>query len=170
MESIMDVEGGRLRAQRTGQLAATGDRHVQSRKARSEQCQCLEQISVTLYRVQIADRHDQLIRVRQPQLSEKGRFPRWEVPHAVRNGDQTVRAQQQISAQLTREAVRHGNDSIAHSRREPQSVPPTPPFGIVAAAMHGENVWYAGPSSCPRTIHGHGELMTMRECHSVTTE
>src|SRR2546421_11352158 len=143
---------------------------MQSREARGEKCKSWEQVGVPLYRAKIAARHDQLIRVRQPQLLAKRRLTRWEVPPAVRKGDQTVRAQQQISAQLTREAVRHCNDRIAHSRREPQSDPPTPPFGVVAAPMHGENVWYSGPSSCPRTIHGHGELMTMREGHSVTTE
>ena len=68
MEAIANLERMRASEQRTFQLTATSDRHVQPRQALGDQCQRLQEIAVAFYRVQVADRDGQLIAVAEPQL------------------------------------------------------------------------------------------------------
>src|SRR5882762_11746615 len=167
MEASGHLEATRLCEQRIGQLTTTGDRHVQLRKAGAEKCEGFEQVGVTLHWVQIADRNDQLIGSRQAQLfPERGLRDR-HLPYAVRDGHHTISAQPHIASQVLGQDMRDGNDRVAQRRRNTQSDAAPQAFGVVATAVHREQMWDSRTAGGPRAVHGHREFMTVRQYDTV---
>ena len=159
-----------LPLERARQLAATRDRDVQLRVGRRELSQGFEQVGVPLHRIEVAHGHHQPIGVREGELAAQRGPNGGSEPHAVGDRGDPRRPNPEIVAQLGHERLGHGDEAAAHrdcgAEREPAPEPP----GVVAAAMHRDEVWNAGPSGGPGAVDGRIELVTVREIDLVVAE
>ena len=120
--------------------------------------------------VEVADGHDEVILGRQRELGTYRRLGERVEADAVGNGRDPGGADPQVATQLAGERLGHRDDTPAQSRRGPKGELAAQPPGVVAAAVHRDDVRHAGTPGGPCTVEGHRELVTVREIDPVAPE
>src|SRR2546428_2800078 len=114
--------------------------------------------------------HDALPIWRQRELGSYRRLGERVEAAALGNRRDPRGADPQVATQLPGEHLGHGDDTAAQPRRGPEGELAAQPPGVVAAAVHRDDVRHARPAGGPSAVEGHRELVTVREIDPVAPE
>ena len=79
-------------------------------------------------------------------------------------------AEVSFGPQVPGELTGNGDDARREREGEAQREAAAEPFGIIAAAVHRDDMRHAGAPGSPRSVHRPRELVTVRDRDAVTPE
>ncbi len=119
-----------------------------------QQSHGVDQVLMTLDRVQIPDRHEQTIVWPEPELiAQRGAFTR-QISHTVGDRRDLRTCYPQIATHLVGKTVRDGDGPAAERDRGAHREPPLQPARVIPAAVHGDDMVDAGKPRGPAAVNG----------------
>src|SRR6185503_8840064 len=100
MNSLAETKRPRLRDQSVSGASASADCHMYMLIMGTEQVQCLDEVPVTLDRIQIADGHDEPVVRFEPQLGTQAGLRRSDGSNAVQNCVDSTSINVQVGADV----------------------------------------------------------------------
>src|SRR5687767_6602968 len=140
MNAPLETVADRALQQGAAELTTPADREMKSGVPPCQPCQRIDEMHVSLHRVEVADRYQQPIARYEPELVAQGDGPGRDIADTVRNREHLPERHAQIRAEMTgqwfgdRHCVRAGCSREPHREAPPESV------RVDAAAVHRDDV------------------------------